>query len=95
METLQTHHDLGTVLAVRECRETTISVNYTLFEFLHTDNDTALYSIAVTTRSENGEETVSAYDISRNRETAVRLFHLLADHLVTSCTLYEVLEDLL
>jgi len=95
MESIKRAAELGTVLTVRENNMSGVYVTYTLFESVFQIDNQHIYSIRLETRSEHGTETVSACDICRNRTEAVRLFDLLTDGMVTSCTLYDILEDLL
>lgn len=95
METTTEALNYGKILAARECSTDGVTVNYVLFESSDDAGGQHIYSVQLDTRSEYGRELASACDISRNRDSAVKLFHVLADAMVTSCTLYEVLEDLL
>ena len=95
MESIKNASELGTILEIRENSMPDINVTYSLFESVFQIDRQHIYSIRLETRSEHGTETVSACDVCRNRTEAVRLFGLLADGMVTSCTLYDILEDLL
>ena len=53
------------------------------------------YSLSVKIESEDGADEAAVHDIARSRADADRLFHAVADGLVTPCTLADVLEDLL
>lgn len=55
----------------------------------------SVYSITVETDTPNTHEIVSVDDITRNRTEAEHIFRLLAEHLVTTCTVRDVLEDIL
>ena len=95
MESMKTTPEFGTVLSVRERREGNVKVRYILFESEFRIDGNAVYSITLETHSEYGTSTASACDISRNKTDALNLFRLLADGLVTSCTLRDILEDIL
>lgn len=95
METIKTTSEFGKILAVRERSMSGVYVTYTLFESAFQIDNQHIYSIRLETRSNHGTDTASACDICRDPSEAVRLLDLLADGTVTSCTLYEILEDIL
>jgi len=97
MNTQANHTPLGTLTAECECTEADISVTYRLYErTVPSDHDpVTVYSVELETRTGTVSETAAAFDISRSAAEARRLFRLLADGMVTSCTLYEILEDIL
>ena len=53
------------------------------------------YSIAVRISSPGYADSAFACDVTRSRTRAVRLFDAVTRGLVTPCTLFDVLEDLL
>ncbi len=95
METMKTNSEFGTVLSVRERSEGNVNVTYMLFESPFQIDGRHIYSIAVETHSDCGDDTVSVCDVSRNKEEAMKLLDILVNGMVTSCTLYEILEDIL
>ena len=95
METTAASSKYGNILTVRETGMDGVTVKYSLFESLLQIDGRYVYSVQLETCSESGRDCRTAYDISRNRSDALNLFHKLADGAVTSCTLYDVLEDLL
>ncbi len=97
MKTQANHPTLGTLTAECECTEAEISVTYRLYErSIPCDLDSiTVYSVELETRTGTSAETAAAFDISRDAGEARRLFHLLSDGMVTSCTLYEVLDNIL
>ncbi len=97
MNTQTIHPTLGTLTAECECTEAEISVIYRLYErSIPCDTDpVTVYSVELETRTGTSAETAAAFDISRNAADAERLFHLLSAGMVTSCTLYDVLENIL
>ncbi len=97
MNTQAIHSTLGTLTAECECTEAEISVIYRLYErSIPCDCESVtVYSVELETRTSTSAETAAAFDISRDAGEAKRLFRLLADGLVTSCTLYEVLDNIL
>lgn len=97
MNTHANHPTLGTLTAECECTEAEISVTYRLYErSIPCDCESVtVYSVELETRTGTSAETTAAFDISRDAVEARRLFHLLSDGLVTSCTLYEVLDNIL
>ena len=95
MAVQQNQTNPGKILETGEYREENLSVTYILSESPAEEDTGTIYSVTVETRSVLGEDCVTAWDISRNRETAARIFQALTEGTVTSCTLYEVLEDLL
>ena len=95
MESIKTTSEFGNILAVRENGMSGVSVTYTLFESDFQIDSRFIYSIRLVTRSEQGTDTVSARDICRERSEAIRLLDLLADGMVTACTLFDILDDIL
>ncbi len=95
METTIPASKYGNILAVRENGKNGVHVKYCLFESSFRKDGMYVYSIQLETCSEYGTDIAAAYDISRNLHEAHELFSKLADALVTSCTLYDVLEELL
>ena len=95
MESTQTSTEFGREIAVRETHMDGVHITYTLFESVGQIDGMHIYSIRLETRSKYGAEDASAYDVSRNRGNAMQLLEALADGSVTSCTLYDVLEELL
>jgi len=91
------HPALGTLTAECECTEAEISVIYRLYErSIPCERDSVtVYSVELETRTGDSTETAAAFDISRDASEAKRLFHLLADGMATSGTLYEVLDNIL
>ncbi len=77
-------------LIIREHTESSLRVTYRLCE-----SPASVYSITVDTDTPTSHESVSVEDVTRDRAVADRIFRLLADHLVTSCTVFDVLEDIL
>ncbi len=75
---------------MRKHPQTDLRVTYRLSE-----SAPSVYAITVETATSTSCETVSVDDITRNRAEADRIFRLLADHFVTSCTVRDVLEDIL
>ena len=95
METKLSAAELGNIIAVREYREGSVKITYTLFESLSRTDGRFIYSVCLETCAENRRDCAEARDISRNRNDASEIFRILADAAVTSCTLYDVLEELL
>lgn len=95
METNTAASKYGNIFAVRETAADGVTVKYSLFESLLPADGRYVYSVQLETCSAAGRDCAAAYDISRNRSDALNLFHTLAEAAVTSCTLYDVLEDLL
>ena len=95
MESTQTIIEFGREIAVRVKHMDGVRITYTLFGSAELIDGMRIYSIRLETRSKYGAEDASAYDISRNRGNAMKLLETLADGIVTSCTLYDVLEELL
>lgn len=95
MESIKTTSEFGNILAVRENGISGVSVTYTLFESDFQIDHRNIYSIRLVTCSEQGTHAVSACDICRERAEALRLLDLLADGMVTSCTLFDILDDIL
>ena len=95
METKISVTELGNIIAVREYREGSVKITYTLFESLSRTDGRFIYSVHLKTCTENYRDCAAARDISRNRTDASEIFRVLADAAVTSCTLYDVLEELL
>ena len=95
METKLSAAELGNIIAVREYREGGVEISYTLFESLSRTDGRFIYSVCLETCTENRRDCAEARDISRNRNDASEIFRILADAAVTSCTLYDVLEELL
>ena len=95
METKLSAAELGNIIAVREYREGGVVISYTLFESLSRTDGRFIYSVSLETCTENHRDCAEARDISRNRNDASEIFRILADAAVTSCTLYDVLEELL
>ena len=97
MNTQAIHTALGTLTAECECMEADISVIYRLYErTVPCDSGSVtVYSVELETRTGTSAETAAAFDISRNSAEARRIFRLLSDGTVTSCTLYEVLDNIL
>lgn len=95
MEATVSESKYGKIIICKECSLSGVSVKYTLFESLFQIDGQHIYSVQLETSSEYGRDCTAACDISRNRSEAMNLFRKLADAVVTSCTLYEVLEDLL
>ncbi len=95
METKLSVTELGNIIAVREYRESGVEICYKLFESLSRTDGRYIYSVHLETCTENSRDCAAAWDISRNRTDASEIFRILADAAVTSCTLYDVLEELL
>lgn len=95
MDNIKTISEFGNLIAVRERSEQGVRVSYFLYESPFTIDDRHIYSITLETYTANGEDSVSACDVSRDKQTAQELLDLLADGMVTSCTLCEILEDIL
>lgn len=93
MEQIITTSTPGKILLIRKANISGVSVTYTLFENAEPSSSQFIYSIRLDTVSDHGTESVIACDICRNRSKAEDLFCLLADGTVTSCTLFEILED--
>ena len=95
METNLSAPELGNIIAVREWSGSGVKICYTLFESLSQTDGRSIYSVHLETCTENRRDCAAAWDISRNRTDASEIFRILADAAVTSCTLYDVLEELL
>lgn len=95
MENISTFSEFGNLIAVRERSEQGIRVSYYLYESPFTIDDRYIYSITVETNTTDGKDRVSACDVSRDKQTAQQLLDLLSDGMVTSCTLCDILEDIL
>lgn len=95
MENTTSVHEFGKAVAVTERRVNELQVTYTLFEAKASEDGGCIYSVAVDTKINGKTETARAYDIRRNRREAEELLRLLADGVVTSCVLFEILDEIL
>jgi len=71
------------------------TMTYVLTETTAQGDFGSFFSITVSIRKNGYFDTASAYDITRIRNKALDLFHLLMENAVTPCTLTDVLTDLL
>lgn len=95
MEKTTSVHEFGKAVAVRERRVNDLHVTYTLFESCVSEDGGRIYSVVLDTEANGKTETVRAYDIRRNRSEAEELLRLLSDGIVTSCVLFEILDEIL
>lgn len=72
-----------------------LSLHYSLYECWLSSEKRHAYTLSVTSVLEQDIDTVCAHDISSQRDTAVRIYDLIHHELVTPCTLFDVLEELL
>ncbi len=86
---------LGRIVATEERTMSDVHVTYTLYSSEFQIDERHIYSVELTTTSTDGTDTVAACDISRDHDNAMKLFMLLVNEVVTSCTLRDVLEDIL
>lgn len=70
-------------------------LRFSLYKEWLTDENRHAYSLFVTSVLEQDIDTVCAYDISSQQETAVQIFDTVYREQVTPCTLFDVLEELL
>ncbi len=85
----------GDLVRSREAEAAGYRLTYSLYRSAFSVDGEHIYSLSVRIRDLFSEETAFAYDVSRQRGRALRLFELVSRGLVTPCTLYDVLEDLL
>ncbi len=95
MEDILVKPEFGNIINAKNRQENGIEVIYMLFESAVQIDGKYIYSISVDTVTECKTDIATAYDISRNRADAQKIYECLVDGFVTSCTLYDVLEELL
>lgn len=72
-----------------------LSLRYDLFAILSHDDSIHSYGLRVTVKNQDEEECAYAPDIARTLKEATRIFRAIADGLVTPCTFFEILDELL
>ena len=95
MNTALIPDDPGSVIRAQKADADRYHLSYTLYRTDFTVGGGHAYSLAVTVESASGRETAFAGDITRKRSRALKLFALISRGLVTPCTLFDVLEDML
>ena len=85
----------GEAIKEHEIQTDRICLQYILYHRFSKDEERESYSIEISSFFENEKETAFAHDISSLRETAEEIFNTLCISLVTPCSLYDVLEELL
>lgn len=93
---MNTIHSTTTELVDSVCKTAeSLSLRYDLYAILSPDDSIHSYGLRVTVKNRDEEEYAYAPDIARTRKEAQRIFRTLADGLVTPCTFFEILDELL
>lgn len=71
------------------------TISYRLLETANAAERSSVFSVTVSIQKGNYHDERTAFDIARERRTALRLFDILQRNAVTPCTLVEILEELL
>ena len=85
----------GTVIRAREADAEGFHFSYALYRSDFTADGEHIYSLSVTIQSLWEKENAFACDVTRSRSRALSLFETISRGLVTPCTLYDILEDML
>ena len=72
-----------------------IRLTYTLFTSTADYDGRKCYSLTVTAETDDEITSSTAHDITRRRKGAIRYFRMITRGLVTPCTLFDVLENIL
>lgn len=72
-----------------------LSLHFSLYECWMKNEQRHAYTLSVTSVLNQDIETVCAHDVSSQRDTAVQIYDTVCRELVTPCTLFDVLEELL
>ena len=95
MEQLPICENRGEMILSRTADLENLHLEYRLYETGFLIDRRHAYSIAVTAVSSDDCDQLCVCDVTRIKRRALSLFRLIADGLVTPCTLTDVLEDLL
>ena len=85
----------GSIIRAREVDADCYHLSYALYRSGFTVNGEHVYSLSVTIQSLRETENAFACDVTRSRSRALSLFETISRGLVTPCTLYDILEDML
>ncbi len=94
--TEQQNHTCRRTCCRQETREAEgYSLTYTLWKFRGEGAFGTVFSVTVSAIKGTYSDEKNAYDITRNKRRAGKIFDLLVRNTVTPCTLIDVLEDIL
>ena len=79
----------------KEIEQGEITVHYTLYKSKIKELNRFVYSIATTTYYKASTESYIACDVTSEEDRAVEIFEIITNSFVTSCTLKDILEDIL
>ncbi len=72
-----------------------LTLSYDLLAVLDSDDTILCYDLRAVVRDSGTEESAYAPDIARTLEDARAIFRVMSNALVTPCTFFEILDELL
>ena len=87
--------DRGEAIKSHSIKTDEIELHYELYRGVLTAENRSCFSVAVNCIFNGENDTSFAYDISSLRDSAESVFDQLCSGMVTPCTLFDVLENLL